>query len=162
MRITLNTANFLVNLFTEYRNKIYIHMRKNNYSLQNILEFINGYTTVVELCGHYLLNVEMSYGCNPITNTINILFETKDEMICVFEKSIEPIYKEEYSKWEYIGIKYAICLANYYINHILYGNDTEYEDELYMHIPNNDDPDSYDWEARGWKEKYDNIMKEAC
>lgn len=154
MKITLATAIFINNnLFGDYRNKLYLHMRKNKYSLENVLHFIDGYTTIVELCGSYLLDIEMGdSGFDAISNINSVLFNNKSEMLEAFKTAIKPIYKSscEYSEWQIIGMKYAICLAKYYIIHVLYGDDTEVEEDLYIDIPDNDKPNSFDWKARGW------------
>lgn len=158
MKIHINDANFLINLFDKHKDKLYVHMRKDGYSINDTLNFINGYMLVVDHCNQFILNIVMGSGYNLECNFKTILFEDCDAMIDRFNKIIngvnKVIKKYEPEKWEMIGVKYAICLATFYIKSILFGNDTYVEDDLYISIPDKNDPDSYDWECRGWDDNY--------
>ena len=144
--INLSQANFLCNLFGNYRDKLYYHMVKNNYPMQNTLDFISGYTAIAELCGKYLMDIEMRNGFDPVTNSKCVLFNNANEMISAMEVAIKAIYdRTDYPEWEEIGHKYARSFAMFYITCGLFGEQFEIEEGLYQDIPDKEDPDSYEW-----------------
>lgn len=156
MKVTINEVNFLIDLLDKYKQELYIYMRDDQYPMSNILSFINGYTVVVDYCSNCIMDIIMTKGYNPISNFKTILFNNCDEMNKAFEeKVVNNIFNlvDKYNKWEAVGIKYAICLVKFYTNNIVFGN-CSIIDCTYLDIPNKDDPDSYNWEERGWNYKY--------
>ena len=153
MEVTINKANFLIDLFDKYRESLYISMRCDHYEMSDILNFINGYTLVFEYCSSYVVDSIMAKGYNPISNFNIVLFNTYEEMIKALEKvtvnnnAIKALIN--YDKWEIIGIKYAICLAKLYIKNIFSDNYFPYE-HYYLHIPDKNNPEDYNWEEYGW------------
>ena len=156
MVIYINEAEFLITLFREYKEKLYVAMRKDNYPMEQILRFINGYSIICDACYEEYMDVITNSGCNinlsigevfcdGCHEALGILLEIVDECIPAFHNA---------GKWERIGMMYASCLAKYYIKNVIFGNDTEVEGGLYMDIPDKDDPDSYDWEEHELWEIY--------
>lgn len=153
MQITINETNFLIDLFNEHKKILYVHMRKNGYEMDNMLNFINGYTVVTDHCTNFVVGIEMGEGYTIESGFESVIFSSYDDILTTLDKIVDKINKfmrnYSYNKWEKIGIKYAIYLARYYIENVLYGNYTDVanEDFLYISIPENDDPDSYDWDS---------------
>lgn len=149
MKVTANNLMFFVDLFDDYKKKVYVQMRKDKYSMNNITSFINGYSIVTHHCYEYAIS--KSYKDGDIF--WNAAFNNKDEaikMINIIVNNIHNFYLTS-NQWEKIGIKYALCLAKFYIENVIFGDDTIVEeDELYLCVPEEDDPDSYDWEMRGF------------
>lgn len=152
MRLTINQTEFLIELFDRYKTKLYTHMRKNEYPIDKILEFINGYTAVTGNCYEYITDIIMGKGYMTSDKTNFLLFNSREEMIEELNKiviKLDYVFRTS-TQWEKIGIKYAICFATFYINDILFGNDMDVEDDLYMDIPDINYPQCYAWEDRGF------------
>ncbi len=150
MSLSFNLVNFLLKTLSDYKSKLYIKMRQDNYPMDKILNFLNGYMAVEDLCFHYMDNISCElYG--PIDNPI--IFEGYTDIMNAFENNvinyINNHCKDNYSGWETLGIKYAICLINCYIKYVIYGDDTEVCD-FYLNIPDKNNPNSYEWNERGW------------
>lgn len=141
MDLKLNMVNLFLDLFDRYKEKLYLIMRKNKYSMDQILDFISGYSTVVSRCENYIYETYLDtdyFNIAKLTDLMDVFNDTISTMTCI-----------DYKEWEIIGVKYAICLANYYINNVINGDIDEVED-LYLDIPDKDKPDSYDWEEHGY------------
>lgn len=152
MIITINKMNFLFNLFSNYKEKIFTHMRKDRYTIHDIMNFINGYMLVEDKIAQYTIDIEMQnnsvaerFECPIFTDCADLL-RTIDDKIIYSIKYMEYDYEDE---WEKIGVKYALNLIKFYIENVLSGFDNELPDGLYFDIPDKDDPESYDWEEHG-------------
>lgn len=148
MKLNSNNLMFLVDLFDDYKNKIFIYMRKNKYHIVDIMDFVNGYSIVSNNCYQYAMDITYKNNYNIFSD---IIFNDCNEIVEVLHKIMnESINKINPNKWEFIGIKYAYCLARFYIRNVLSGldNDVE-EDDLYMSIPDKIHPENYDWDAHG-------------
>ena len=124
-------------------------MRQNGYSMDKIMSFINGYSCLVERADNYIFNISYGKVCNNYNNAI--LFNDYDEVLEILDGIIHN-FTEKYTslnEWERIGFKYAICLSKFYMKNVIFGDDT-CVDNMYMNIPDKDDPESYDWESYGW------------
>lgn len=154
MHININQTNFLIDLFDKYREKIYLYMRRDGYEINDILSFINGYTIIVEYCYRYSMNNIMGSGYDPISSFKTPVFSKCTEMIATIDNIANDINKSlnQCNQWEEIGIKYAVCLAKFYIKHVLFGNDNEVAegDFLYVELPDRDEPELYDWVYYGY------------
>lgn len=182
MVIYINEANFLIDLLDKFKSKAYIYMRDEEYSMDNMLNFINGYSLVVEYCYCYVSDacINTDYAAyDPATNFKNPIFKNYDETIKALDEIVSncKMVLKKCNQWNIIGIKYAICLAKFYIKNVIFSDDIEAEnrithgirliksyikdalfgdyteveeDGLYMDIPDEDDPDDYDWESCGW------------
>lgn len=156
MQITIGQAKFLIKLLDDYKDNVYIHMRKNGYNINDTLDFINGYSVVVSMCYNCIVDTIDIINYDDIDTLRYIIFNSCDDAI----KELQKITKNALGScilklWEIYGIKYAICLARFYIVDVLSGKDTEVEDELlYMNIPDKDNPVSYNWEEHGWSEMH--------
>lgn len=146
MKINGSQLMFFTELWDEYKKKLYLRMRKDCYTMDNIASFINGYSIVTNECFEYVM--DKVYKNGDIFYTVMI--DNCDKAIAILDTIVNNIHNTYITSndWEKIGIKYAICLAKYYIKNVIFGDDTEVE-ELYMDIPDKDDPDSYDWEEHG-------------
>ena len=140
MDLKLNMVKLFLDLFDGYKEKLYLIMRKNKYSMKQILDFISGYSTVVVKCENYVYETYVD------TDYFNVAKLT--DLMDVFNDAISTMTCIDYKEWEIIGVKYAICLANYYINNVINGDIDEVE-ELYLE-PDKDNPDTYDWEEHGY------------
>lgn len=150
MKIKVNEAMFFVDLFGGYRNKLYLHMRKDKYSMKNIKSFINGYSIIPNYLTHYVMGIMMldtSKEFNMII--INNCEEALNLLDTAVDYSIE-LY-DTLDDWEKVGFKYSICLAEFYIKHIIFGNYTEVadDDSVYVPIPEENELDSFDWIEAG-------------
>jgi hypothetical protein len=153
MVITMNKLNFMSDLFSEYKNKLYTYMRKGKYPIDNIMSFINGYSLVDDKIACYCIDIAMSTA-NGITerfedvifNDYTDLLKIMDEKIIYSVKYMEYNYKDQ---WEKIGVKYALNLAKFYIKFVLSGYYNEVTNGIYINIPDKDNPESYDWEEHG-------------
>ena len=158
MKLTIEQTTFLMELFGKYHDKLYIQMRKMGYKINDIMSFVNGYRHVWK---HYLSHLNMHNKSiidekvgmfyTPLCDLYITSYENIDEIIDYID-SMENVIANNINdkdKWEAIGIRYAVALSKFYVQCVLSGKDTEVEDELYMDIPDKEDPDSYDWSERG-------------
>ena len=146
MNLKLNSVLFLIKLLEDSRTELYIKMRDENYSMWQILDFVNGYTSVIRSCDRIV--------CDKVHTPDRydeIIFEDYSDMMNSFDVLLRIIYddKDSYSGWEILGAKYALCLIKYYIIHVIFGDVTEVCD-LYLSLPDRYEPNSYEWDERGW------------
>lgn len=133
MQININKTHFLVGLFENYSNTLYRRMRKNKYKINDILDFIDGYLTVVNKCNEYIIDASMAGK--------NIAFDNYRDLIIVLSKVTTSVQKDtEYNYWQIAGMDYAYDLANYYIKSVLFGNDDELDEDdfPYISLPDKD------------------------
>lgn len=150
MKITINQANFLIDLLDRHKETLYRYMRICKYPMNDILSFINGVTFVQDHCSRYVMDIVMYRGYNIIRNFEDIVFIDYDDINKTLEKIL--LYKDtidQACKWEQIGIKYTVCLIKFYMEHVVFGT-YDIVNSIYLPLPNKDDPDSYDWELHGW------------
>ena len=152
MEIRLVTANILADLFARYSKKLYAYMRNEKYSIDIILNFVTGYTIVTDTCSKYLFDIIMSEGFD-IKSEINVIvFQDSNEAINFLNTTEKNLTAglDSYNEWIKYGVRYAICLAKYYILFVLTGKDTEMPEGLYMNIPDKDHTEDYDWDEHNF------------
>jgi hypothetical protein len=151
--ITINKMNFMIDLFSDYKNKLYTHMRKDEYSIDTIMSFINGYMLVEDKITDYVIDIEM-FGDNSVAERFEeVIFNDHTDLLKEIDlKIIYSIKYMEYNykdKWEKIGVKYALNLIKFYVENVLSGNDTKMLNGLYFDIPDKNTPELYNWETHG-------------
>lgn len=147
LNLKLNQVFFLIKLLEDARTEIYIKMREDKYSMNQMLDFINGYTNVTIACRKAATN----HIDNTEYNPNQIVFESYTDTMNTFDLLIGMICddKDAYTGWEILGAKYALCLIKFYIQNVLFGDDTEVDD-MYLSLPDKNNPNSYEWDTRGW------------
>ena len=154
MRININKVENMVDLFDNYKFTLYSRMKKMGYSESTILDFLDGYSVVVKACRYYMMEINMKRGFDLESEFNAILFSTHGDIIREFDKIIANIGKKikDCAIWQKIGMKYAACLGNFYLDNILTerDNETEEDDFPYVEIPDKDYPGSYDWDEHGY------------
>lgn len=145
MKIIINDVNFFIDLLTRHKETLYTRMRFCKYPMKDILSFLNGVTFVEDRCSIYVMN-------NIVQDFDDVLFTNYDEVNEALEKTF--MHKntiKQASKWEEIGIKYAVCLIKFYMEHVVFGTyNIVNTSGLYLDLPDKNDPDSYDWKLHGW------------
>ena len=149
MSLCINKISFLLKLLENYKFDIYVKMREDGYSINQILDFIDGYSLVLEEAYKAAFNNIPHHEDDQDLTTI--VFEDHSDFLKAYDVLINNICKKKYmyDGWSIIGAKYILCLIRYYMNNVIYGNIDEVED-FYLNIPNKDNPNSYEWDERDW------------
>ena len=148
MNLNVRLLAFLLDLLENYRRDIFIKMRKDGHPIEQILAFIDGYTGIYSTCHIAIKDPEYNGECLFLDT---IVFEDYNDIMNTYDIIINKVRedKHRYIGWEMLGAKYALCLIKFYIEFVLYGNDTEVCD-FYLTIPDKNNPNSYHWDECGW------------
>ena len=157
MELTFNQCNFLLDLLKSYKNNLYLEMRKQNYLMENILQFISGYELMCDWISYHLTRIKKEvielksvFHIPPFSDYQVVIFGNEDDAVNFITNMVYLINNGDYSKWEDTGMKYVLCLAKYYIQYVLTGKDTDMTPGyLYIELPDKDNPEEYDWEEHG-------------
>lgn len=153
MTLYFDQVEFLIDLFDEHKKKLYVTMRKNGYRMEQIMQFTTGYSLLVNSCREYCKHILMGectvFRLPESSKYRMVAFNSNDSLAVSLDDVLDDVLtSDEYSDWELNGIKYAVALAKFYIKYIVFGDDHDVDD-IYVEIPDKDDPDSYDWAEHG-------------
>ena len=147
MKINGCGLSLYINLFDDHKKTLYLQMRKDEYPMETIMDFITGYSIITNEFSDYLMNKMFSNN--------SFFYETAidgyQDAMKLFKSITDRVHNEYITSndWEKIGMKYALCLARYYIKFVIFGDDMDVDD-IYMEIPDKTYPENYNWEDRGY------------
>jgi hypothetical protein len=147
MSLSVAEINLLLKLVEDHKLDIHIKMQENGYSIDQILNFIEGYTLVQHDLNEAVYNNVLSYDNDPSI----IVFENHSDALKAFGILINKVRDNQcmYADWSVLGAKYLICLIRYYMNNVIYGNLQEVED-FYINISDKINSNPYKWDKHDW------------